>query len=460
MAHAPTRPPYVLAIAKALFLSIGFAMPLAAQAPSGTRHVVQGVVYDSVAARPLAGATVQLALRDGSGEPMSATTDAAGHFRLQAVPLGRYVLGFYHDALTNLGLDAPIRSIDVDSDSAITVALAIPSSAVVRAIRCGDATPTAAGMLVGTVRDAEGHAALSGTQLTLDWRALALDSGDYRIVKDRRSARFDSEGSFVACHLPLNAPLNALVTAPGHHAVQGPVVTVPMNGIARLDVLLADSASTSGAAMIRGRVTRESGKAVASGRVVIEALGRDVSVHDGEFLVPNLPPGTWVAEARVIGAEPQAVAVTVADSAVTSAVITVSEHAQQLDAVTVVGTPGPALRLLDEVLRRKRIGMGTTFLPGSPVLQSATWVVDVMKDARGFRYRSPTDIRGRLGCRPVAVYVDDLRIPGGFADVDVAVRPSEVLAVETWPDILLAPIQYRVSAHGCALVLIWTKKPF
>ena len=81
------------------------------------RHVVQGVVFDSVANRPLADVTVQLAAREGLGAPLTATSDAGGRYRIANVVPGRYVLGFYHDALTTLGLDAPVRSLDVGSDS-------------------------------------------------------------------------------------------------------------------------------------------------------------------------------------------------------------------------------------------------------------------------------------------------------------------------------------------------------
>jgi hypothetical protein len=315
-------------------------------------------------------------------------------------------------------------------------------------------------MLVGTVRDAESKATISGAKLTLKWNALAFDAGNYRTVPQQATATIGGDGTFLVCHLPVDAALDLNVLAPGHRRVEGPVVTIPVNGIARLEMLLVDSGATSGPATVWGRVVEESGQAVMSGRVVVPALGRDVPVQDGTFVVANLPAGTWVAESRVIGVEPQAMVVTATTEVPSPVIFTVSDHTQRLDVVSVIGKPSPQLRLLDEVLRRKRIGMGTTFPPGSPALQTATWVADVMREARGFSFKNPTDIRGRMNCKPVAVYVDDLRIPDGFAGVDVTVRPHEVLAIETWPDILLAPVRYRISAHGCALVLIWTKRTF
>lgn len=427
-------------------------------APSA--FVIQGVAFDSIAGRPLVGTTVEVASTPPQHAPRSVVTDSAGRYRFDGLVAGQYTVGFFTETLAALGLDDVTRNVTLAVDSVTDVDLAIPSSASVRAIRCGDIQTYSTGMLVGTVRDAERKATITGAKLTLKWTALALDAGTYRVVTEQATATIEGDGTFVVCHLPVDAALDLTVLAPGHRDVNGPVVTIPGNGIARLDVLLVDSGATSGPAMLRGRVVRESGKAVTSGRVVVPALGRDVPVQDGTFVVAGMPVGTWVAESRVIGVEPQAMVVTVTTDAIRPVTFTVSDHPQKLDVVSVIGKPSPQLRLLDEVLRRKRIGMGTTFLPGSPALQTATWVADVMKEARGFRFRSPTDIRGRLDCKPVAVFVDGLRIPDGFANVDAFVRPNEVLAIETWPDILLAPVQYRVAALGCALVLIWTKRAF
>lgn len=449
------------------------ALPAAAQTPVG-RHVVQGVVYDSVEARPLAGASVQLAVRDGTGVPLAVTTDVTGRYRIAEVPPGQYVLGFYHDALTALGLDAPVQTLEVGRDSLVTADLAIPSSAVVRALRCGtESARPDRGMLVGFVRGAESRAAVSGAAVRLQWGAIALDADSLRTVTEQSTASIESDGSFLACGLPLDVSLDLQVTAPGRHAIIGPVATVPLNGIGRLDLVLSDSAAAHGSAVVRGRVTRTSGKAVATGRVVLEALKRDVPVKDGAFVMGDLPPGSWIIEARVIGTEPHAMLVTATDGAFTEAAITAGDQVQRLDAVTVVGKMDRNTRVLEEVLRRRNHGSGTFFMPGSWTLRMAAHVSDVMKNARGFRYKSPTDIGGRaftgIACGKPAVYVDDGFFPGGFELLDLNVTIDQVLAIETYPDASLAPAQYRYGFGGnpgaptlrpCAVVVIWTKRKF
>ncbi len=112
---------------------------------------VRGTVFDSIAGRPLHGAAVEVAAVRSAHAPWRTTTDSVGQYRLSGLPAGQYTVGFYHDALTALGLDAITRTIDLTADALVTVDLAIPSSAMVRALRCGQSDPFASGMLVGFV---------------------------------------------------------------------------------------------------------------------------------------------------------------------------------------------------------------------------------------------------------------------------------------------------------------------
>ena len=459
-------------------LALLLAAPLAAQNPaSAPRHVVQGVVFDSIARTPLVGAVVHVALRDSTGQPISATTDSTGHFRFDGLPSGRFVIGFYHDALGALGLDAPLRAFDLAADTLVTVDIGIPSGAVVRALRCGgDASASRDGMLAGIVRNS-GDTALAGVTVTVEWRALALDAGNFHTVVQHARTTVAADGTYQLCGLPDDAPLGLRVAGPGYRAIEGQVV-VPSAGVARQDVRLADSAEVVGTARVRGRAVHENGKPVATGRAVIAALKRDVPVNNGTFLMTDLPVGTWVVEVRAIGLEPRSTLIDAMEAGSTSTTITLDNRAQQLDAVTVIGTPSRDTKTLDEVLRRQRSSFGTAFLPGSIWLQNAQHPADVLRAARGFTYRSPTEIYGRwVGgspCAYVAVYLDGAFFPGGFSALDDAVSVREVLAIEAYPDILSAPFQWRINHtidetqltigrrprkpnKPCAVVAVWTK---
>jgi hypothetical protein len=474
--HQPPCPRWSWAAVSLVVGLLTFALRPALSQELANR-VVTGVVYDSVTGKPLAGATVELAAAESPAAPRTATTNTAGAYRFEGVATGRYVLGFYHDALTTLGLDAPMRTVNVGADATVVADLAVPSSETIRALRCGESPAFAPGMLVGFVRDAESHGSVPGARVVVHWRAIALDSGDYRVVTERRTGTVESDGSLLVCHLPVDAPLDLLVTAPGHHQLAGTVVNVPTLGIGRLGLTLVDSAETRGSAMIRGAVSRESGRSVASGRVVVAALGRDVPIENGRFVAAGLPAGTWVAEARVIGVEPRSVLVTAADSAVSPTMITVDNGVQLLEAVSVIGKPDRQLRVLDEVLRRQRVGTGTTFLPGHPAIRNALFMSDILKEARGFRVVGKGRVFGRQHgngrCAAIATYVDGVSVPGGFEDIDGLVARHEVLAVEAWPDIAFAPVIFRyglsvaddsqrrpIQRRPCAVVAIWTHRRF
>ncbi|MHB8837727.1 MAG: carboxypeptidase-like regulatory domain-containing protein [Gemmatimonadaceae bacterium] len=449
-----------------ILLAWSVAVPASGQEPPTQRQfVLRGTVFDSIAGAPLAGARVEVAARGSASAPHSAVTDASGRFEVAALPSGVFVVGFYHDNLTALGLEAPLTTVELGLDSVVTVHLGIPSAAVVRVLRCGgESVVDVGGMLVGYVRDAASRLAVPGAVLRLSWGAFALDSGDYRTVVERATAVVTPDGSFLACHLPLDATLELELTAPGHRPLSGSVVVIPADGLARLDLDLVDTTRVIGASQIRGEVSRPNGKAVPTGRATIAALGRDVPIRDGEFLMTDIPPGSWVVDVRAMGSEPQSTLISATDSAVNRVALRIGESLQRLEAVTVVGKRDANTRLLEEVLRRKRIGMGTVFLPGSPALRSAIWTSDVMKEARGFLYRGPTDIVARAKCRFIAVYVDDILQPNGFGGLEAVAPPGEVLAIETFPDILLAPVQYRIMKYVlgttnryCAVVLVWTK---
>lgn len=79
------------------------------------RPALSGVVYDSVGRRPLAGAMVQVTGAAGTviGRTASAVTDTTGRYAVAVLAPGRYVAGFFHDALDTLGLVGEPRAADV-----------------------------------------------------------------------------------------------------------------------------------------------------------------------------------------------------------------------------------------------------------------------------------------------------------------------------------------------------------
>ena len=86
---------------------VALAATAGAQTPDTTVRTrgatVSGIVYDSMALRPLAGATVQLVdAGNPAGGVRTAITDGLGAFEFTGVPDGGYLLGFLHAVLDSL----------------------------------------------------------------------------------------------------------------------------------------------------------------------------------------------------------------------------------------------------------------------------------------------------------------------------------------------------------------------
>ena len=136
------------------------------------RGRITGVVFDSVASRPLAGALVYL-----SGTRYSTTADSSGSFAFD-VPEGRHFLSFHDKRMDELPRFDNVRAIDVVADSVLTLELTVPSASSLTAAHCSleerAATARAIGMhgkplaiITGAVR--EGGRNVAGARVELEW---------------------------------------------------------------------------------------------------------------------------------------------------------------------------------------------------------------------------------------------------------------------------------------------------
>jgi len=146
------------------------ARPAAAQSrdttPRTAGTVVSGVVRDSIAREPLAGAMVQLVGADSLARYGRTTvSDAQGRFAIADVPVGRYTLGFFHPMLDSLGVLPGLLQVFVNGNRPVRADLAIPSPARLRAAICGPRPAADSGaVIVGTVRDARDRTPAAGSR--------------------------------------------------------------------------------------------------------------------------------------------------------------------------------------------------------------------------------------------------------------------------------------------------------
>jgi hypothetical protein len=181
---------------------------------------VAGTVADSVGygVTPLAGATVQLVERANPAADRTTATDARGRFVLDAVPPGRYLVGFVHPRLDVLGLELRPREVEVPATGLDGLALATPGPRVVRRAICGPAVTDSAGVVVGVVRDADTGSPVAGAAVTFSWNELALTRDAVHRRRREVAAVTQPGGGYAACGLPTDDDVLAEVRAPGGRA--------------------------------------------------------------------------------------------------------------------------------------------------------------------------------------------------------------------------------------------------
>ncbi|HEU4456296.1 MAG TPA: carboxypeptidase regulatory-like domain-containing protein, partial [Longimicrobium sp.] len=172
-------------------------VPVLAAARPG---VLEGTVWDSTAAAPLAGARVSLA-----GTGAAAETDAAGRFRMEGVPAGSYTVTFAHPALGPLAAAARPATVDLAAGRTSTVELAVPGWESAARALCADSTRALyPGVILGRVA---GAAAGAAPTVTAVWTRTVAGAGAAPRAEVRtRSVRAEADGSYVLCGVPEGRP--------------------------------------------------------------------------------------------------------------------------------------------------------------------------------------------------------------------------------------------------------------
>jgi hypothetical protein len=454
-------------------------VPLAAQrhTPDSAAATILGTVYDSVGGRRLAGAIVQVVPIDRRGGAYSAEADADGMFRIPGVPRDRYLIGFLHPAADSLGLSATPRTIDVHSDSAVYVALALPSAATIRAQLCAPSdTRDSTGLLLGFVRDADTGLPLAGSTVVVMWNELVIDQRAIRQEQRQRPVKTGDEGWFAICGLPTDAPLAARAEL-GKRASGYIEIAVPPRALLHRDFgIPADSAALAivdtaterageprrrGTARITGVVRGPNGRLLAGAQVMAwESGSSTTTASDGTFAFTSLPAGTQMLEARFVGYVPKRLTVDLASGRSTSATITLSERVTTLDAVQVFGKRSRRSSDLNGFLQRSQKGMGRYITAEEIERRNPFQFSDLLYAVPGVHvvpsggpYERAIQMRG--GCTPT-IYIDHIQLTHA-EDIDFMVSPRDIIGVEIY-SIATAPVEFRPgrSMSGCGSIVIWT----
>lgn len=424
---------------------------------------VRGIVYDSVGRAPLAAANVQLVPVDAAMHAVArrtAVTDASGAFAVDSLPAGRYLVGFFHPRLDSLGLDPPLRRIDVRAGRAATIELAVPSSESVVAAWCGPrAAAESLGVVLGYARDAASAMMWGDAHVVAQWRIITLGLQGARADVQGTSARASPRGWFALCGVPRGGVvvLRAALDADSSATLE---VDVPEDGVLRRDIAFARGAGIA-PILVRGIVQDANGQPVSGARLRWWGTDHEVRADArGEYALPAAP-GTRLLEARMVGFVPtrQVVDVTAELSRVD---VALPEFPTDIDTVRVLARRPRTQGVLAEFERRRQRGQGIYLDAETIELRRPLTFTDLLRSMPGVEVRS-TDAMTRAvhmrstngldACVPLLV-IDGARVPMLDMNLDDVIPADLVRAVEVYPRRMQAPPEYQDG--DCGSVVVWT----
>lgn len=477
-----------------LAMSLTRAVVAVAQSSPSAAQIF-GVVFDSLARKPLAHAEVQLqrlgsASANTESEIRSVVTNTDGTFAFPDVADGSYKIGFFSLTSDSLGVTMPTRQVDVRGGKTVRADLAIPSHAGLIALVCGKtAVSHQSALLMGFIRDAETLAPAEKSAVLLQWDELVIGKRGMRGETKQITTHPRGDGWYAFCNVPVENMMQLRVTRDadtsgvisadlvGRQVVRrdlyigtGRRVTVPDSQFDENATIIQKKDVWRGDAQISGVVRSSTGMPLPRARVSIEGSDALATANErGEFVLTGLPSGSQTLTARALGYVPERTSVRLARAhPQNDLVVSLTSLKSFLDTIRVTTT---RVYTSDEngFEGRKRAGQGHYIDRAQIERQQITLAsdllrmiprVEVMTSAAGFfgkvvAFRKPFAFEGY--CRP-DLYVDGFLFRSGDMEIDEIVMPDQIEGMEVYTKPALAPAQFTNNMSGCGSIVVWTRK--
>lgn len=460
-------------------LLVALALPAAssvAQVPAGSvRPVpgatarVTGVVFDSVAMRPLGGALVQLV--DGASPSRIRTerTNDEGRFAFDSVPRGTYLLGFLHARLDSLGLESPLLRVELQSAGELDAALTIPSFQSIRARLCRDAAAAGDALFIGSVRRANALMLDRPARIRVQWSELQVSGDAVGRQMMSRYATTSESGAFALC-----VPGGALLTTRAFGAADSSGVidlTIPRDGLLLRDVFIGSKpagSATSGPSApggtLRGTIKDASGRPVPRARLALRGTDvTGVAANSGEFTLVGTPTGSYVLESRALGFQPAQLVVDIVGDRDQPAHLVVTAAVPMVDTLRVRASGGRGAFSLGDFERRRKSAFGHFIDEEQLVKRAPRQMADIFRATPGMTIMPGPAGADRVlmrssggggSCVP-AVFLNGVTVTTGNGQLENLVQAADVRAVEVYSRTASMPVQFD-TRNGCGSIVIWT----
>jgi hypothetical protein len=206
--------------------------------------LVRGVVFDSVAMRPLRGAQVQLVALPVRGAPRQVPTDSTGAYAFDSLALGAYLLGFTHPRLDSLGYEASLVRVDLRKQGTLVAPLAVPSTRTLLRATCkGDVLRDSTGILRGYARSARDGMPIPHARVRIEWPEYVLARGAMQHETRVLGITTNDAGRFLVCGVPLGLTVLARAYA-GPDSSGVLELELPGEGLLSRDLFVGDASHT------------------------------------------------------------------------------------------------------------------------------------------------------------------------------------------------------------------------
>ena len=475
----------------ALALLIASSRIVAQQAPLGR---LEGTIAPWIASRTVQAAQVSLvSLESETSTTITAPVDARGRYRVDSLPVGRYIVQISHPTLDSLEVTLPPGQLVIAAGATTRADFALPSGERLRTIVCpGVSLSSEKAVIAGRVVDAETESPLIGAHVIAAWTELSVDRKARQVVAQGKQAVVSTgrRGEYRLCGVPVvksleiqlqhaeraGAAVRVSVTLDEGVAVRDfSLSTRSAPTIAALDSLdrlastgRADSSSEadsahadlalSGGALLTGTVRTASGQPVAGAEVRVRH-GEPSAVTDdaGRFTLGGLPPGTQVRLVRRLGYGLAELPVELRPDRSADVSVRLT-RAVTLDSVRVTASRWK----LAEFENNRLTNLQGHFLTRADIQNShARKTSDLLpllgghvmmgRNRRVKMMETDYDPPGTHSCQEANVVIDGV---DGQAVDDVL--PNQIAGIELYKNAAAAPLEYAGRAD-CGLIVIWLR---
>jgi hypothetical protein len=449
-----------------------------APAENAPRSIV-GIVFDSVADRPLSGAHVHLA---DLGRDVVA--DSLGAFRFDSVSTGVHAVWADHPTLDLLGLNALGVRVDATAQAMTTANLAIPSFATLWRTACGADTTArdGSGFVFGRVVSSTPSTGTQGVSIDVAWRAVNENRSSGPVAETRRTVHADTTGSYAVCGVPdgqlvtISASDSGVTTIPVSFRVSPARITrrdLTLPSGDAFEQIVADTSAVAPlhggeAATLAGVVRDSTLQPLRDARITVSGVAGEWRTNaSGGFVVRGIPDGTHVVAVNTMGfvRERRMVELAPQDSATID--LSMTRLLTTLPTVTVEERRRfDALR--SDLESRRRMGFG--YRADSAALARLPGVVEAF-NFPGVRTRSSQGrwfiymngmytMTSKNGSGITMTCAPTIWIDGSIADIDYLneLTKDEIGMIEVYTSAAGAPLQFTGTRTNCGVVLVWRKR--